>query len=367
MTTTPRPTLIAPLVFAGLVAALVAIFALTSSGGAPVSRASRGAAAYFLDRYTDPDGRVVRRDQGGDTVSEGQGYALLAAVGIGDRERFDRVWTWTRSHLERRDGLFSWRWQDGRVADPQPAADADLDIARALALAAWRFHDASYQRAAARTAGALLAAETAAPSTSTRVLVAGPWARPQGTVDPSYFSPAADAVLSRASGDPRLQALDASQRAAVSRLTSGGTRLASDWARLGGGGSLTAIAAPSGAGPVQYGLDAVRAPVRMAESCDRRDRALAARWWTLLRSGDPAAQPRSLDGKLAPGAAPQPAAAVGAAAAAAAAGERAEARRLLARADALDRQTPTYYGAAWVALGRLMLTTRALGGCPPLG
>jgi len=53
----------------------------------------------FLDRYEDPDGRVVRRDQGGDTVSEGQAYGMLIAVGVRDQVRFDRAWTWSRRHL----------------------------------------------------------------------------------------------------------------------------------------------------------------------------------------------------------------------------------------------------------------------------
>ena len=52
---------------------------------------------------------------------------------------------------------------------------------------------------------------------------------------------------------------------------------------------------------------------------------------------------------------------VAAAAAADAAGRRARRRqRLLDAAEALDRGSPTYYGAAWVALGRIMLDTDAL-------
>src|SRR4051794_15467154 len=50
------------------------------------------AARAFLDEYVDGDGRVVRRDQGGDTVSEGQAYALLLAAVVDDRTRFDEVW-----------------------------------------------------------------------------------------------------------------------------------------------------------------------------------------------------------------------------------------------------------------------------------
>jgi hypothetical protein len=37
---------------------------------------------------------------------------------------------------------------------------------------------------------------------------------------------------------------------------------------------------------------------------------------------------------------------------------------MLDRAQEEDSSQPTYYGAAWVALGRVMLTSSALGGCP---
>jgi len=37
--------------------------------------------------------------------------------------------------------------------------------------------------------------------------------------------------------------------------------------------------------------------------------------------------------------------------------------RLLEEAAALDQRSPTYYGAAWVALGRIMLTTKLLDAC----
>jgi endoglucanase len=54
---------------------------------------------------------------------------------------------------------------------------------------------------------------------------------------------------------------------------------------------------------------------------------------------------------------------VGSAAAARAAGDRKASAGLLAEAEALDRRAPTYYGAAWVALGRILLTSRVLGRC----
>jgi endoglucanase len=58
-----------------------------------------------------------------------------------------------------------------------------------------------------------------------------------------------------------------------------------------------------------------------------------------------------------------PVALVAAAAAAGAAGHPRDRDRLLDAAAALDKQSPTYYGAAWVALGRIMLTTKYLDAC----
>jgi hypothetical protein len=52
------------------------------------------------------------------------------------------------------------------------------------------------------------------------------------------------------------------------------------------------------------------------------------------------------------------------AAQAAAAGDQDGARRLLDQASAQDRAAPSYYGAAWTALGRLLLDTDLLGSCP---
>jgi endoglucanase len=54
---------------------------------------------------------------------------------------------------------------------------------------------------------------------------------------------------------------------------------------------------------------------------------------------------------------------VAAAGAAKAAGDTSAVPKLLAEAQQLNAQHPTYYGAASVALGRLMLTTSRLQPC----
>jgi endoglucanase len=53
------------------------------------------------------------------------------------------------------------------------------------------------------------------------------------------------------------------------------------------------------------------------------------------------------------------------AASVAASGNAARTADELVDADHLQQQSPTYYGTAWAALGRFMLTDDVLGGCPP--
>ncbi|MGZ3744240.1 MAG: glycosyl hydrolase family 8 [Pseudobdellovibrionaceae bacterium] len=102
----------------------------------------------FYKRVYIKDGQVISPDEGGITTSEGQGYALLRAVWSNDRRTFDLVWDWTHNHLQvREDQLFAWKFKN-RVIDKHAATDADTDIALALILAARRFDEPKYLKAA---------------------------------------------------------------------------------------------------------------------------------------------------------------------------------------------------------------------------
>lgn len=361
-----------------IVAAVIAFAVLrpgaddpSSEQADPVATANEqalSASKDFLDSYVDPDGRVVRRDQGGDTVSEGQAYAMLVAVGIDDQERFDRVWRWTRENLQRPDGLLSFLWRDGAVADPQPASDADLDAARALLLAATRFDDQSYRRAGLKIAKGIAEAETARSGGET-VMLAGPWADYEDrlVVNPSYFAPRSYALLSEATGDDVWQSLAESSRRISAELVADGTRLPPNWAAIRGDMDVQATGPPSNEGEApKYGFDAARLPLRYAESCDPRDRAIAADVWQVLsaRGTDELSTRHDLDGERDEEGV-HPVGLVGAAGAAQAAGDQQAARELLDRADKLDDEFPTYYGSALIALGRIMLTTDRLTACGP--
>src|ERR1700728_2769401 len=228
---------------------------------APLALARYDAPA-FLTRYLAPDGRVSRRDQGGDTVSEGQGYAMLLAVAADNRGAFNSAWQWDVANLQLPDRLSSYHWQSGTVVGKDPATDADLDIAWALVLGATRFDHPAYRSDGLQIAASILANETVIVAGRLE-LVAGPWARSVPyAIDPSYFSPEAMAALAQASGDPRwTELLDDSAVLVVSLDGGPGARLPPDWASLQVTGQVQAAGAPSTKTTPAYGLDAQRVPV----------------------------------------------------------------------------------------------------------
>jgi endoglucanase len=336
----------------------------SSSNGPSPDRRADTAARRFLDRYVTSDGRVQRIDQGGDTVGEGQAYGMLIAAAIGDQQRFDTIWDWTKRNIRRPDGLLSFLWKDGRVQDPQAAADADVDAARALLVAGCRFRRPDLRQDALGLGRAIMAEETASFQ-GAPVLVAGPWARKDPiTLNPSYFSPATFALLATASRNGQWGSMSASARSVTDALMQAPARLPPDWAKVQGNKPVPIGAPGQTQSPPRFGFDAARTLVRMAEDPDPAGRQIAARAWPVFEAKKPADIPveHDLTGQPAGGTL-HPMALVAAAGAADAAGQSAARDRLLNQAESLDKRSPTYYGAAWVALGRIMLTSRVLD-CP---
>jgi endoglucanase len=326
------------------------------------------ASMSFLSRYERPSGRVVRWDQGADTVSEGEAYAMLLSVAAGDRARFDAAWAWTRTHLLQPSGLMAWHWADGRVTSTEPSADADVDAAYALELAATRFHQPGDLAAATAMASAIASEETVATPAG-RVLVAGPWAvGPPAFANPSYASPSELVALGQLPGQAQnFDAAAAGTRALVAQILATNA-LPPDWVQLTNGSP--ADETPQGSTPDdRYGFDALRLPIRWAASCTASDRRAAASLWPqlgpLARHGHATVDLGLRRGPAQRrGAVSSPAGLVAAAASGWAAGRHAEALALLVRAQDLDRAHPTYYSSAWVALGRVFLETGRLGTCP---
>jgi endoglucanase len=369
------------MVTAFLVVAAVAagIAALSLAGAAHRSSVTSGAdsvamspqalassdSSAFLHRYLAANGRVVRWDQGGDTVSEGQAYAMLIAVATGHRNQFAAAWRWDQGHLQQPDGLFAFHWSKGSVVNAQSATDADLDTAWALVLAAQRFGQPAYRVDGQHVASAILSQESAVVAGRLE-LVAGPWARTTpAVVNPSYLAPEAMAALGRATGDPRWSELASDTTALVTGIAAnspGG--LLPNWVDVVPDGSARAVGTPSGSGTAAYGLDAQRAPVWLAAGCTQGNRTVAARAWpTLDHAADSGAAVSYTLGGRTVGRTVNSMGLVAAAAAADAAGHAGSASRLLHRADQQSDAHSTYYGDAWTALGRILLDTNWLSSC----
>jgi endo-1,4-beta-D-glucanase Y len=319
----------------------------------------------FLKDYVRQNGRVARPDQGNDTVSEGQAYGLLLAETAGEDATFGRIWRWTRDHLRQPSGLFAFHANaTGQVLGPQPASDADLIIAWALL----RYRGpgaAGYHQEGRLVANAVLAHEVTTGPGGVPLLTAGPWAmgRP-ASLNPSYWSLPALSGLASLTGNHQWRRLADAAVSATRHLTLGGRLLPPDWAELTTAGQLRPKPAPNGSQPqTQYGLDAQRTVVWFAASCDPQAKALATRWWALLRQGQ-RSQAMALrpDGAVidsAPAVLPL----VASSAAARSAGDTGASQRLLRLAGEQQRKSPTYYGGAWAALGPSLVTGPDLGPC----
>lgn len=105
----------------------------------------------WKESYVTPEGaggnlRVISPDLeyesgyvGHDTVSEGIGYGMILSSHADDKETFDGLWNYAKSHLNK-NGLMSWRIKaDNTPFETDSASDADLDIAYALYVASTKW------------------------------------------------------------------------------------------------------------------------------------------------------------------------------------------------------------------------------------
>jgi endoglucanase len=221
----------------------------------------------------DYDGRGRHdRDSSGHqrTTSEGQSYAMLRAVWMGDRREFQLLWSWTQRHLQvRSDHLFAWlatRDSDGpwHLEGTSAASDADEDIALALIFAGHRWRSPAYLSAARLVLAGIWQSEVTTLG-GRHILTAGDWAPADQTrvvVNPSYFAPYAYRVFA---GEDRAHpwaelvgtsyaALDRCTRASLGESRSSG--LPPNWCVLN---RRTGAAHPFAArAATDYGYDAFR-------------------------------------------------------------------------------------------------------------
>lgn len=259
-------------VLAFLAAHLVAHPARAAAASAPpLAGTLRNAEAWraYKARFVSEQGRVVDTANGGISHSEGQGYGMLLAVAAGDRETFERIWTWTRANLMVRDDqLIAWRWEPDKrpaVADMNDASDGDLLVAWALTEAAEAWHEPAHQVAGRRIAvelGRKLLLPRAPQGPLILPAMAGFSAeeRTDGpVVNLSYWVfPALDRVgLLAPEFDWR--ALARSGRRLIAAARFGAQRLPVEWISLSG-----AAPRPADGFPAEFGYNALRIPLYLA-------------------------------------------------------------------------------------------------------
>jgi endo-1,4-beta-D-glucanase Y len=167
----------------------------------------------WRDSFVMPDGRVYAKHwtkytkvrEEGSAITEGQSYAMMMAVFMNDRPTFDRVWAWTKTHMQVRptDKLFAWWWgkrQDGVMGliNGDYAVDGDEDIAFALLMAAERWQTPAYAQEALPIIQDLWK-ETVVQIGDRYYITGGPWSKQPSHIalNPSYFAPYAYEVFAK--------------------------------------------------------------------------------------------------------------------------------------------------------------------------
>jgi endoglucanase len=214
----------------------------------------------FRDTFVSAEGRVVDSGQGGISHSEGQGIAMLLAVGHRDRATFERLWSWTRKELQiRNDALLAWRWEPGRgVTDRNNASDGDLLVAWALAEAATLWRHPPYRDEAARLAVAIRQG-LLRPSAFGPVLLPGidGFERTDETiVNLSYWVFTALRAMRDVDDAPEWAALEQSGLALLAAARFGRWQLPPDWLSIRGDKVV-----PAGTSPPRFGYDSIRIPL----------------------------------------------------------------------------------------------------------
>jgi endoglucanase len=219
----------------------------------------------FKKKFLSADGRVIDDGNGGITHSEGQGYGMLLAVAFRDRDAFDRMWTWTRTHLKRPDDfLFSWKWtpeNGGRVGDVNNATDGDLLLAWALLRGFHEWNNYKYKQAAGQIVITILEKATAETYLGLQLLpgVVG-FQKPEGAVlNPSYCVFPALTELATAFPSDKWKPLHSGAIALLETARFGKWKLTPDWTLV----APSWVALAPDHDPI-FGYNAIRVPLHIA-------------------------------------------------------------------------------------------------------
>jgi len=137
---------------------------------------------HYSTLFMDGQIRVIDRDSGDRTTSEGQAYAMFFTLVANDRTRFDKLLRWTELNLAEgslAERLPAWLWGraadgDWRVLDVNSASDADVWMAYSLFEAGAAWSEPRYTRLAERLAVRIAAEEVVEVPRIGRMLLPAP-------------------------------------------------------------------------------------------------------------------------------------------------------------------------------------------------
>ncbi len=237
----------------------------------------------YCSRFVTSDGRVIDEAQHMVTHSEAQAYSMLLATAYADEAMFDRLWQWTKAHLQQRPGdhLLSWLWrqEEQRVLDANNATDADIVAAWALYRAARLWHDEAYREEAGKITASLAGLQ--------RRTIFGEVLRPAAegfpvdhgmVLNPSYWVFPAFNELAQEDHHLNWQALADSAIKILAHARFGSWQLPPDWLHLADDGSLT----PWAARPAVFSYDAIRIPLFLAWAGKKDALTPCHRFWQLF-------------------------------------------------------------------------------------
>jgi endo-1,4-beta-D-glucanase Y len=201
--------------------------------------------------------KIVRPENGNDTVSEGIGYGMLIAVFMNDQPMFDALWTFAKSKPDGK-GLMTWCVPSGMAnscSGSGSATDGDEDMAYALLMATKQWSGGTYSTDAMTLIKAILTHDV-----SGNILEGGDGFNNANELDPSYFAPSyyrAFAAFDSADSSAWMGVLNESYT--ILAAASGPDGLVPNWVNTSGAG-ISSVDATNGP---YYGYDSCRIPFRV--------------------------------------------------------------------------------------------------------
>jgi endo-1,4-beta-D-glucanase Y len=203
----------------------------------------------------NPGLRVQRPENQNDTVSEGIGYGMLAAVYMGDKQTFDGLLQYQQAHLDSK-GLMNWHITSGGATASDgsfSASDGDEDIAFAMLMASDQWSGTDYL-----TPGRAMIENIKAHSLfSDGTLQNGDNFNTADTLNIDYFSPAYYRVFQKAIPDGGIFQFTVSSGYKHLLAQAGTDGLVPDSSNLEDSSTCSTCKAT-------YGYDACRTPWRIA-------------------------------------------------------------------------------------------------------